>query len=117
VPHWLAVTLAVATSLAAWRWAVRPLIRFARDFIEVLRQIRTAATGIAKLTQEVRGLAGSIVTLAAAMLSDQQALRTEHVELRDNHRELTQLVVDLDADVRRVERAVEANTRKLAERT
>jgi hypothetical protein len=107
VPHWLTATLAVLTPLAAWRWVVRPMRRFARDALTLLRQIRASASGVQSLTQEVRGLAGSIVTLAAAMLNDQQSLRSEHAELREHHRELAQLVIDLDADVRRIAKRVE----------
>lgn len=110
MPHWLAATIAAATSVAAWRWIVRPLVRFSREALSLLRQIRTSASGVVSLTQEVRALAGSIVTLAAAMLTDQQELRAEHAWLREQHQELTGLVVDLDADVRRTERKVDANT-------
>lgn len=88
-----ALTLAFRTYRAARRIATR--------FLLVLEQIRDASGGVQRLARDVEILAGSIGRFVVAMLDNvrDNTARLDNVE--SGLGELAELVVDLEADVRR----------------
>ena len=105
MPHWLQLTAAVAGVLASWRWVIRPARRTFGEVIRLLRRINTSSDGVRTLAEENRALAGAVVNLSVAIGDDLAAQRAAINDLRTQLESTTRMVVDLDADVRRLQRA------------
>lgn len=110
MPHWLQITLSVGGAIASWRWVIKPARRYFAEMLALLRQIRNNGDAIRELAALQRELAGSMVQMSVAIVGDLSTQRADLNDLRAEQRETTRLVVDLDADVRRLQKAHEERT-------
>ena len=105
LPGWANAVVAVAGLIASWRWVVKPLRRYGKEAMSILREIRDSAAERRALARTQHELAGAMVQLAVMMEQQHNdtARRVEHNTERLN--DLSELVVELAADFRRHELA------------
>lgn len=101
----VAVVLAVGGFIGAWRWVIRPMRNAWVELVGLLRQIRDASRGVERLSRELHELAGAVVQMTVRVLDVQAAQQKVLDETRDRLSATTELVIDLAADFRRLERA------------
>ena len=108
MPNWLTTTLYIIGAVAAFAGSVsvirakliRPLIDGWNEILDIFRRLLSAAEIVQRFAAEIHGLSGAF-TLFAVEIKQQVDENTERL---DRLEERNDLVVDLQADVERIQR-------------
>lgn len=106
MPHWAQALLTAAGTIAAWRWVVRPTRHAWAELRGLLRQIRDSSGGVQLLAGELHKLAGAVahwVVRNEDRLSEHEDQLASLASRLDN---LADLLVEVAADVARIQRSL-----------